>query len=192
MTALAGALRSTILRARSGPLPRVVRVFVPVDLRPPNDPQQLGNRFATALVPLPIRPTTPLERFRVLQREMNRVKRSLEPVVAFGITNILGMVPRWLEHVVLRLFAQKASGTITNVPGPSEPIAMAGARLGSIMFWVPQICDSALGVSILTYAGEVIIGVTTDEAVLDDPQAIADAVLQELDTLIALGRACSG
>ena len=70
--------------------------------------------------------------------------------------------PRALQDVVLQMLARNATGVMTNVPGPQQPLYLAGAAIDSLMFWVPQSGDIGMGVSILSYAGAVQFGVITD------------------------------
>ncbi len=56
------------------------------------------------------------------------------------------------------------------------------------MFWVPQSGRVGLGISILSYAGEVRLGLAGDAGLVPDPQRIADAFSVELESLVALER----
>lgn len=72
---------------------------------------------------------------------------------------------------------------VSNVPGTREPRYLAGRRVREQMFWVPQAGDIGLGVSIVSYAGNVQFGVVADEAVLADPDAFLARCVKELDIL---------
>jgi hypothetical protein len=61
---------------------------------------------------------------------------------------------------------------MTNVPGPSTPLYLAGAKIKQIMFWVPQSGDIGMGVSILSYNEMVQFGLITDAEMTPDPEAI--------------------
>jgi len=51
------------------------------------------------------------------------------------------------------------------------------------MFWVPQSARMGVGVSILSYAGQVTVGVSTDEGLVPDPEAIVAAFEAEVRAL---------
>jgi hypothetical protein len=72
------------------------------------------------------------------------------------------------------------------VIGPKEELYLAGAPLEAIMFWVPQSGQMGLGVSILSYAGQVWLGVITDEGLVPDPEAIITAFHNEFEELLAM------
>jgi hypothetical protein len=80
-------------------------------------------------------------------------------------------------------FSAKASCVLTNVPGPRRPLYFADKPLRRIMFWVPQSGNIAVGISVISYAGEVTLGLMVDEALVNDPQRIVDAFHAEFCAL---------
>ena len=83
----------------------------------------------------------------------------------------------------LRFFGSKATAVLTNVPGPRESLYLAGRKLDSVMFWVPQSGHLGLGISILSYAGGVMLGVATDEGLVADPERIVAEFEREFKAL---------
>jgi diacylglycerol O-acyltransferase / wax synthase len=65
---------------------------------------------------------------------------------------------------------------VTNVRGPSERVTLAGAPVDGVLFWVPQTGSVGLGVSILSYAGTVTVGIAADRNVVGEPSEPADAM----------------
>jgi hypothetical protein len=88
-----------------------------------------------------------------------------------------------MRKPIADLFYRKASAVVSNVPGTLEPRYLAGRRVREQMFWVPQAGEIGLGISIVSYAGNVQFGVVADEAVLSDPDAFLDRCVKELDIL---------
>ena len=72
---------------------------------------------------------------------------------------------------------------VTNVIGPREPLTILGARLRQAMFWVPCAGHLGLGVSLLSYAGQVWVGVHSDVGLVPDPERIVSAFEEELEAL---------
>src|SRR5271157_444093 len=70
---------------------------------------------------------------------------------------------------------------MTNVPGPTEPLKVAGSILKQWLFWVPQSCDVGMGVSIFSYAGHVQFGLITDAALTPDPEAVVSRFPEEFE-----------
>jgi diacylglycerol O-acyltransferase len=99
----------------------------------------------------------------------------------------LGHLPEAAEGALVGFFSRKASLVVTNVPGPRAHLHLAGHEIDRIMFNVPHPATLGLGVSILSYAGEVRVGVRADVAVLPDPGALARAFAREVEALAGSG-----
>jgi hypothetical protein len=77
---------------------------------------------------------------------------------------------------------------MTNVPGPREVRYLAGKAISGVMVWVPQTGRLGLGVSILSYAGDVLVGIATDAGLTPDPGKIVDAIHVEFEAYVDLVR----
>lgn len=187
VTAAAGAMRR-YLAGRGDDVDGLdVRATVPVNLRPLDEAHRLGNQFGLVFLALPLGVEDPDERLAEVKRRMDELKSSLQPVVALGTLTAIGYLPMALQPLPLQFFGSKASLVLTNVPGPREPLYLAGKPLRRVMFWVPQSARLGLGISILSYAGEVMVGVASDAGLVPDPRAIVGAFHAELGALIAAG-----
>ena len=167
----------------------VMHAAVPVDIRSrfPKDfqpePDSLGNYFGTVFVPLPVDGESALERLYRIKQETRRLKKSWQPGIAWGLSACASVIPETLRQPLLDVFFRKASAVVSNVPGTPEARYIAGCRITEQMFWVPQAGDIGLGVSIVSYAGQVQFGVVADEAVLTDPAEFLEDCLQQLAEL---------
>lgn len=182
----AGALRRHLLA--HGDRAHDLRVFVPVDLRPRGEPVPvtLGNKFGIVFIKLPVAEADPVARVRLVHQRMAEVKAGAQAVSTFAILAIVGALPSWGHRLAVRVLGAKSTAVVTNVPGPRAPVFLAGARLVRLAFWVPQAGSVGLGVSILSYAGAVTVGVASDYNVLPDPGEITRAVEAELAELAGL------
>jgi diacylglycerol O-acyltransferase / wax synthase len=183
LAALSGALGAYLVE-RGTPLPSV-RVMVPVNLRPLDGPlpAELGNEFGFYFVDLPTAPMQPLERLAVMHQHVEEIKGSPEALVAFGVLAGLGASPKVVEDIGVAFFGSKATGVVTNVPGPREPVYLAGAKVDGIIGWVPRAGDMGFGVSIFSYAGEVVVGFSTDAGLMPDPERLCALMLDEIEVL---------
>jgi diacylglycerol O-acyltransferase / wax synthase len=185
ISAVAGALRE-YLEERGEDVDRLeIRAAVPVNLRPTERGLDLGNSFGLVFVPLPVSIPSPVKRLTELKVRMDRIKASSEAIVSFGVLTALGNVPRALYTPAIEFFGSKASVVMTNVPGPREPLYMAGRRIAACMFWVPMSGHLGLGISILSYAGGVMVGVAADAGLVPDPDRLVTAFDRELKLLMA-------
>ena len=178
-----GALRR-YLEKRGEPTSGVaIRASVPVNLRRLDEAHKLGNAFGLVFLTLPIGIADPVKRLRAVKKEMDELKRSPEALVAFAVLNVMGLTPVEVEKAGLRFFGSKATAVLTNVPGPREPLYLAGRKIDQVMFWVPQSGRLGLGISILSYAGGVMLGVATDEGLVADPERIVAEFEREFKAL---------
>lgn len=188
LTAITGALRR-YMQSRDEPVDNVnFRAVVPVNLRPLDREPTLGNKFGLVFLSLPIGIADPMDRLYELKRRMDALKDSTEPVVVLGILNAIGGAPYAIQDIVVKIFATKGTAVMTNVPGPKETIYLAGAPLDTIMFWVPQSGRLGLGVSIISYAGQVRVGVAADRGLVPSPEEIVTQFHAEFDALQELSR----
>ena len=159
---------------------------MPVDLRPPDEPvpSTLGNRFGLVFVRLPVSEPDEIARVRAVHERMGRVKAAEQAASTFAILAIVGALPSWAHRLAVRILGAKGSAVVTNVPGPRRQVFLAGARLVRVVFWVPQTGSVGLGVSILSYAGDVTVGVAADCNLVPDPVELTTAVQVELDALV--------
>jgi len=160
-----------------------IRAMVPVNLRPMTQAYKLGNKFGLAPVVLPIGLDNPIERVFEVRRRMRELKGSLQPLLAFALLAVAGILVKPVQDAMLSLFSRKTTAVMTNVPGPREKLTFCGATLEQALFWVPQSGSVGLGVSILSYGGGVQFGVITDSSLCPDPQAIIDQFAPEFDKL---------
>ncbi len=160
--------------------------MIPVNLRPMEQAWKLGNHFGLVPLVLPIGIENPIERVYEVRQRMNALKGSTQPLLAFAMLSMAGMLVKPAQDALLNLFARKTTAVMTNVPGPRDALTLCGARVTQCMFWVPQSGDIGLGVSILSYGGGVQFGVMTDTTLCPEPQQIIDAFTPEFARLSLL------
>jgi diacylglycerol O-acyltransferase len=183
VTALTGSLRH-YMRHRSSLVPEV-RAFVPFNLRPLDQPlpSTLGNDFGLVFLTLPVGIRNTRERLRAVKSEMDAIKQSAEGPVAYGILGLMGLTPLEIEKLAVDMFAAKGSMVVTNVPGPREPLYLAGTRLRGVLGWAPMSGSVAMSVSIFSYNGRVSVGVMSDAGLVPDPHDIVRGFERELHKL---------
>ena len=184
LSCVAGALRSYLVDKGDAVDGVMMRALVPVNLRPMEKAYKLGNQFGLVFLDLPIGIENPIERLYAVRGNMNSLKGSFQPVLALGLLAAMGAGPRALQEMLLQALARNGSAVMTNVPGPQEPLYLAGAAIESLMFWVPQSGDIGVGVSIISYNGAVQFGVITDRALCPDPERVTARFGAEFEKLV--------
>ncbi|QNP58122.1 wax ester/triacylglycerol synthase family O-acyltransferase [Paenacidovorax monticola] len=186
LACVAGALGSYLRQHGDDPADKEIRAMIPVNLRPLEEAWKLGNRFGLVPLVLPIGLANPIERVYEVRRRMTALKGSTQPLLAFAMLAVAGLLVKPAQDALLNLFGRKTTAVMTNVPGPGEALTLCGARVTQCMFWVPQSGDIGLGVSILSYGGGVQFGVITDTQLCPEPQQIIDAFTPEFAQLSLL------
>ena len=184
LSSVAGALRAYVTQKGDSAEGLSIRALVPVNLRPADKAWKLGNCFGLVFLDLPIGIENPVERLYAVRENMRVLKGSYQPVVALGLLAAMGAGPKALQEQLLALLARNATAVMTNVPGPQQPLYLGGALIGGMMFWVPQSGDIGLGVSILSYNGEVRFGVVADRGLCPDPDRVIDGFAPEFEKLV--------
>ncbi|MCP4899397.1 MAG: wax ester/triacylglycerol synthase family O-acyltransferase [bacterium] len=178
LSSVTGALRRYLVGQGSSTDGLDLRAVVPVNLRPDEDIGKLGNRFGLVFLSLPVGIEDSGRRLAELKRRMDALKNSSEAIITYAALNAVGGASAEIESQIVNLLGSKATAVMTNVPGPREEIFFAGSPMRSMMFWVPQSARLGLGVSLLSYAGQVRLGVATDAGLVRYP----DAIVQEFET----------
>jgi diacylglycerol O-acyltransferase / wax synthase len=186
LASVAGAIGSYLRDKGEDPAGKEIRAMVPVNLRPLEKAWQLGNRFGLVPLVLPIGIANPIERLAAVRARMNELKGGYQPLLAFALLSVAGVLIKPVQHALLNLFAKKATAVMTNVPGPAVPLKICGRTLKQVMFWVPASGDIGMGVSILSYGGGVQFGLITDARMCPDPDEIVQRFQPEFEQLLYL------
>ena len=183
LSCVAGALGAYLKQRGESVQGKEIRAMVPVNLRPLDQAWKLGNRFGLVPLVLPLGIDNPIERVFAVRQRMQALKGSTQPLLAFGMLSVAGLMIKPVQEAMLGLFSRKTSAVMTNVPGPAEKLKFCGATLEQTMFWVPQSGDIGVGVSILSYGGGVQFGLITDTGMCPEPQAIIDQFFPQFASL---------
>jgi WS/DGAT/MGAT family acyltransferase len=188
MTAVAGAFRRYL--DRRGDVVDEVTAMVPFNLRAPGEPlpSTLGNRFGLVFLGLPVGTAGRHVRLRKVHERMKKIKHSHEGVVAYGVLDAMGRTPEGVEQRVIDLFTAKGTAVVTNVPGPTEPVYLAGTAIAGVLVWAPCSGDVSMTISIFSYNGELTVGLMADAGLIPDPDQLVADFEVELEALLELDR----
>ena len=181
----AGGLRG-LLRSRGEPVEDLVMpIYVPITLRPLQQRDQArGNLTALMTVPLPVGEPDPGRRLEQTATQTARRKAQTRPSVG---TVLHGPVPR--RAFVAVMSHQHVNLASADVPGPPQPLYLAGARLLEVFPVLPLMAKTTLGVSALSYAGQFNIMAVADQDACPDLDVFAATARDELQALAASMRA---
>lgn len=160
LAALSGGL-ARYLAAR-GELVDELYLMVPFNIRPPDEPlpAELGNRFGLILLGLPLCESSPRERLQEVHQRMGAIKSSRQPAVS-----------------------AKSTSVVINVPGPREPVFLAGVPVREVLVWAPCARSVGMSVSIFSYRDTITVGFMTHAGLMPEPGTLADDLVAELAAL---------
>jgi diacylglycerol O-acyltransferase len=184
MASVAGALGSHLRAQDFDTDALAIRASMPVNLRAAEEPLTLGNKFGLVFVELPIGIRNPLQRVRAVHDTMVSLKGSLQPPMTLMVLGLMGLLPGAVQGPAIEMFSRKGSLVASNVPGPQAPLYMCGQRISEMYFWVPQSGTMGIGISILSYAGQVFLGIIADQNLVADPQPVVDRIGTEFEKLL--------
>lgn len=186
VAAVTRALREALLRRGEDPAPDTVRALVPVSVRASGESGQPGNRLSWLVPMLPVDITGPVERLAVVHERLSALKHSREAEAGTSVLEIARHGPfgpvSWAVRTLARLPQRNINTVVTNVPGPREPLRLfGGQRILDLVPYVPLAMRVRTGVAVLSYAGQLSFGVTTDFASIPD----ADLLVRDIEDGVA-------
>jgi diacylglycerol O-acyltransferase len=179
-----GALRSHLIDQGETMAALQLRAMVPVNLRPPGPIDALGNRFGLLILNLPMAQENPVQRLREVQRRMKKLKQSRQAIATLALLAGIGLAPDTIREQAVAALAANASAVITNVRGAPQARHFAGRRIARQLFWVPQAGGIGVGISLLSYAGQVNVGIVTDIKLVPEPAVLAKRFHAEFEALL--------
>jgi diacylglycerol O-acyltransferase len=182
----AGAMRRLFREYGDDPVP--LKAMVPVSIRDDGEADSLGNRISFMFVDLPCDEADPERRLRRLCTQAREAKESGDPGTASSALDLIGLAPRPLQKLAARGVASPRmfNLVVSNIPGPREPMFMAGCELEEAYPVVPLADNHALSIGMTTVRERACFGIYADSESLDDVQMVADAVHASTDELLAL------
>jgi diacylglycerol O-acyltransferase / wax synthase len=152
-----------------------LRGAVPVSVRAQDERDQLGNRITLMVGPLPVYASDPVVRQRIVTDAMRHLKESKQALGAEVIAGLQDFAPPTVFAQASRLnFSPRMYNLlVTNVPGPQFPLYVLGRRMESFFPMVPLARRQALCVGIMSYNGQVNLGLVGDYDAMADLDSFA-------------------
>ena len=159
------AVSEAIHRLHGGHAPGLgkLRAAVPVSTRKLSERFEPGNRIGLMLSSLKADERNPGARVGAIGRATATQKRRGD----YEGYEVLGEITAWTGQWSQRLLHWIARTTrsygilVTNVPGPSRPYHLGGARLDAVYPLVPLFGGQSLSVAVIRYGAHYRVGVTT-------------------------------
>ncbi|MFV0307807.1 MAG: WS/DGAT/MGAT family O-acyltransferase [Desertimonas sp.] len=193
MAICAGGLRTYLLRHDALP-DRPLRAMVPVSIRTGNETDPWTNRVSSLVAELPTDEPDPVVRVARCREAMQAAKRNFELVPAEALVDITQFSSPVLATAAIRLssrlgVADRVSSvpfnlTISNVPGPRQPLYFAGAQMQH-QFPVSIVTDGqGLNITVQSYMDRMDFGLIADRELIPDLWDMVDDLVDEIGVLI--------
>lgn len=194
LTALSSSLQKYFNR-KAESSPTDITVVLPTRVERESHQLKLHNKFSVALQTLPITPGVDLDdpnRMQSLMCRLNDVKQhsdvlrsSPDYLINYWIMNTVACL---FPDPLLRKILNSAHSTmaISNLPGPQQKPQINGRELKNLSFWIPNIGQTAVGLTLLTYGGKLQLGILADRAVIgseDDVHSILEETIAEIERM---------
>jgi len=187
-----GALRRYLID--QGALPeQPLTAMTPVSFRPA-DAEIEGNSFSVVFATLATELGDPLDRLRAIQRSMGEAKRLLKGMntADIGIFTSIVALPVLVPHL-LRISGRTRptfNVTVSNVPGPQEPLYWNGARLEGMYPLSIVTHGQALNITVTSCGESLDFGIVACRRSVPHAQRLIDHLdeaLVELERKASLG-----
>jgi diacylglycerol O-acyltransferase / wax synthase len=171
-----------------------LRAMCPVSVRDESERMTLGNRVSAMFVPLPVGEEDPLTRLRIVQEATRDVKDRRQALGAEFLVGITQYAPQTLFSLAARLAHRQrfANLVITNVPGPQQPLYVMGAQMIEAFPIVPLVRNTTVGIAILSYNGQLNLGLFADRDTCPDLGMLAEGIEKSFAELRHLADATGG
>jgi diacylglycerol O-acyltransferase len=182
----AGGVRQ-FLKER-GDAPIRLKTMVPVNVRAADEAGELGNRISFIFVDLPCDEPDPVRRMREIHAATSERKRTGEPEGANDVMRSLGFAPPPVQRLVSKLIASPLAFnlTVSNIPGPREPLYMRGCPLVEAYPVVPIADRHALSIGVTTIGDGAFFGLYADPESLPELGELAAHIDRSIDELLEL------
>lgn len=196
MGTVAGALREYFLGHRELPA-RSLTAAMPFSLRVAGD-ESANNQVSMTTMTLATDVADPLQRLKLIAAASNRFKATIGRVKAAIPMDFPMLAAPWLMSGLASLYGRSrlanllpplANVVVSNVPGIQAQLYFAGARIISYYPVSIPAHGMALNVTVQSYNGRLDYGLIACRRALPDIVDLADALLTEHRSLLALVRA---
>jgi WS/DGAT/MGAT family acyltransferase len=184
LAACAGGVRE-LLRDH-GERPIRLKAMVPVNVRDGEARGELGNRISFMFVDLPCDEPDARRRLREVHMATTERKQARKPEGGADIVSSLEFIPGPMQRLISRVIASPRAFnlTVSNIPGPREPLYMGGCRLVEAYPVVPIADRHTISIGVTTVGDGAYFGLYADPESLPNSDALAAAIDGSIDELL--------
>jgi len=180
LAAITEGFRSVLLHRGEKPRPDSLRTLVPVSVRSPDALDKPGNRLSIMLPYLPVEQDDPIQQLRAVHSRLSRAKQGGQRQAGSAAVSATSYIPfifsSWLIRFLTRLPQRGIVTLATNVPGPHRQLEMMGRKVARLLPIPPIALQLRTGIAVLSYADDLVFGITADYDSGADIDEIANGI----------------
>jgi diacylglycerol O-acyltransferase len=190
LAAITEGFRSVLLHRGEQPRADSLRTLVPVSVRSSDVVHQPDNRISVMLPYLPVEQADPIQQLRIVHSRLTRAKQGGQRQAGTILVSAANLIPfmvfSWAIRLLTRLPQRGIVTLATNVPGPRQPLRMMGHQVLRLLPIPPIALQLRTGVAVLSYADDLVFGITADYDTGPDIDELANGIARAVARLAAL------
>ena len=192
LACIAGGIRGWMLtRAEQVTAKTSFRAMVPMSVVSDDGlPTSLGSKVRGHLLSLPVGESNPVVRLHQVSYALKDHRETGSAVAANKLADLPGFATSTFHAVGARVADAETRGqqiVITNVPGPQEPVYMAGEAVAEVYPCIPLSGSRAVSIGVTSYHGKVFFGLVADRDAVPDADVLAQCIEEALAELVETG-----
>jgi diacylglycerol O-acyltransferase / wax synthase len=191
LATMTGAVRKFLQHRGVAPEGLDFRVMAPVSIAARTGrSDELSNQVSAWMVPLPLGESDPRRQLEIVQKTTTRLKEERNALGGLLWSKLSGLMPATLLAMGSKLSWRNlpCNMVVTNVPGPTRPLHLLGARMLNYRGTLPISNYLGLGTVIVSYDGKLQFGFTADWDLVPDVDVFAACVGEAFEELRAAAR----
>lgn len=194
LTICAGGIRKYLEEREKLPSQPLV-ANVPISIRGNGENQALNNQISNMLVKIATHIKDPIERLEYIYEQTSLGKKKHKTVGAKSLAQMAEAVPFGLANLAAGIYSKynikefikpPFNVTITNVPGPQNPLYLRGQKILSIFGLTPVLDGFGLIIAAFSYNGLVSITSTSDAKTMPDADKFSRYIREAANELEAI------
>jgi WS/DGAT/MGAT family acyltransferase len=195
LTVVVDGFRDLLLARNAGVAGKSIRVMVPIALRErdaegrPVGDGTMTTKASALMAQLPLGLEDPVERLKYVEKHLARLKQTRQAEAMTAINDLNALLPGTVMSLVIRglgkMPQRSLHTTVTNVPGPPMQLYILGGAIRMIANYAPPFPVGArTSVTVYSYQGQLVFGITGDRASIPDVDVIAGGIRSGVARLV--------
>ena len=190
LAAITSSFRAALVRRGKEPTRDSLRTLVPVSVRTNDAIGITDNRVSVMLPLLPVDKEDPVDQLMAVHRRLTRAKgsgqREAGSVFLAAVNAMPFALTAWAVRALTKLPQRGVVTLATNVPGPRQRLRIMGREVLHVFPIPPIALQLRTGIAVVSYADDLVFGITADYDATPDVDEIARGIEQAIARLVAL------